>query len=58
MICSCGKGMIKACRKRNHQVKDIRLCTSCGRAVRLLTLKSKEIVVLVIWPGRKQKKVV
>lgn len=58
MICTCGEGMIKACRKRNHQVKDIRLCTSCGRAVRLLTLKSGEIVVLVIWPGRKQKKVV
>ena len=58
MICTCGKGMIAACRKRNHQVKDIRLCTNCGRAVRLLTLKSREIVVLVIWPGRKQKKIV
>jgi len=58
MICTCGKGMIAACRKRNHQVKDIRLCTNGGRAVRLLTMKNREIVVLVIWPGRKQKKVV
>lgn len=56
MICTCGEGMIKACRKRNHKVKDIRLCTKCGRAVRPITLSSGEIVPVVIWPGRKQKK--
>ena len=58
MICTCGKGMIAACRKRNHQVKDIRLCTNCGRAVRLLTLTSGEIVPVVVWPGRRQEKIV
>lgn len=58
MICTCGEGMIKASRKRNFTVKDIRLCTRCGRAVRLLTLGSGEIVVLVMWPGRKQRQTV
>lgn len=56
MICTCGEGMIKASRKRRHQVKDIRLCTNCGRAVRLITLSSGEIFILIVWPGRKQKK--
>lgn len=58
MICTCGEGMIKACRKRNHQVKDIRLCTHCGRAVRLIILSSGEIVPVVIWAGRRQRQIV
>ena len=58
MICTCGEGMIVGNRRKQYWVKDIRLCTSCGRAVRLLTMKNREIVVLVIWPGRKQKKIV
>lgn len=58
MICTCGEGMIVGNRRKRYWVKDIRLCTNCGRAVRLLTMKNREIVVLVIWPGRKQKKVV
>jgi hypothetical protein len=50
--------MIQACRKRNYQAKDIRLCTNCGRAVRLIALASGEIVPVIIWPGQKQKQVV
>lgn len=55
MICTCGEGMIKACRHRNYKVKDIRLCTHCGRAVRLITLASGEIVPVVIWPGKRKR---
>jgi hypothetical protein len=52
MICTCGREMILGSRKKRFWIKDIRLCTHCGRAVRLLTLASGEIVSVVIWPGR------
>ena len=57
MICTCGEGMIAGNRRKRFWVKDIRLCTHCGRAVRLITLASGEIVPVVIWPGRRQKQV-
>ena len=55
MICTCGREMILGSRKKRFWIKDIRLCTHCGRAVRLLTLASGEIVPVVIWPGRRKR---